>query len=163
MTSILLLMVLIPCFLFCLLFFFYGLFQRSEMLKLPQHAYRNFLITFAVTFVTLIFLLLPIVLIGPWGTFFVSILPIPFTIALVCYLRWRYPRSPGNISTVTLIIVFGILLTCMILISASVYYIQVNAHRNLPKRLPPAVPIPMDYSPRPRPPIVIPATPDSDG
>jgi len=142
-TPLLLLIVLIP-------FFFLVASRGIEMSEAQRQTCQKFLIISAVTFVPLYLLLLLIARLGPGGTFFVSILPVPFTIALLCYLRWKYPRKPRDISTVTLVIVFGILFTCMILIGACGYYVQIY-YRNQTEQirqsiLPPAVPPPVDYS-----------------
>jgi|GEM_PF-2212457 len=159
MTSIipfLFLIVLIPIF-------FLALSQRTELSEEQRQAQRKMMICTAV-WLTITLSLLSIVPMLPIGqaerTFLITILLIPLTIPLLCCHYWihryRYKNSVTNAKReiALSIVVIGISFIIVVLVAFWGYNKQVNMLRNLPERLPPAVPFPVDFAP----PIAAPAS-----
>ena len=136
-------------------FVFLDLPQVSKISESQRRDQQKISIVSAIAYILLFFLLLFIAMIGPFWIFLVSLIPIPFTIALL-YYRWKYHH---DIPKVRFIIVIVALLIFSTLLSIGAYYMQVNMRHNLPEQLPPAVPPPVNLTP---PPIASPAVPDPD-
>ena len=132
-------------------FLFRGLSQGIEVSEAQRLAQRKMLIC-VVMCLPLFFLLLLIISIVPIGhaegMFITTVFPIPCMIALLCCRYRIYPRSPNDPSIVTIVIVSGIILTCLVLVAVWNYHGQVELDRKalgvrqelLKSRLPTATP-----------------------
>ena len=118
-----------------------------------RQAQRKMLICVAVC-VPLFFFALLILFIVPIGqadkTFIITILPIPYTIILLCCHRWLYYRSYNTITTTAIIVVVVIFCALSITIALRSYRVRVDTERKaqeiFSQQLLPLVPPPVDYS-----------------
>jgi hypothetical protein len=120
-----------------------------EISETQKRAQRKIIVVSAVGFVPSVILLGLLAQMGPEGTFWAGIMPIPLAIALLCYYRRICPPIPGALSTVCFILVLGTLFTCIVLLNVRGYYLQVYyAPRILAQSVPlsPAVPPPVDLT-----------------
>ena len=144
------LMVLIPAFLY--------FWSQETVLSVEQRQARRKMLVCITLCATVFFTLLLIIMLHPMGQaekmFLITISPIPFATALLCCHRWIYCHSyKGLDHNVKRGITFSVVLIgasfiCIILLAFMGYNAQVNEHSNLPERLPPAVPPPVDLSPQ---------------
>ena len=132
------------------LFFFFALSKGGELSETQRQARRKMII-YTVVCAAVAFSLLAIIPILPIGPakkmFLITILPIPYVVALQWIYRHGYngDHGYGTKFKITFIIT-GILCSFIVLLAFRNYNIQINMPRNLPERLPPAVPPPVDFS-----------------
>ena len=157
-TTVLIMMVLI---LVC----FFALSQGMEMSETQRRARRKMMICVAVCvplYVLAQLILFSVPIEPAKRSFLMSLTPIPLFIALLCCHFWAYRLSIRKFSSISLITAFGILFIFMVFNAVHTYHLRVNIPRNplempnLPERLPPLVPPPVDWTP----PQLPPAAPD---
>ena len=126
--------VLVLFFVVLAYYLFLGPFQESEVTEAQQQYRRKLLIPGVVCLLSYCFLLLTIniVPIGQAERIFLTIvLPIPFVTVLLYYGRRFCPHSPEYPSTATIVIVFGILFTCLVLVAVWGYHVRLDSDREV--------------------------------